>query len=373
MSIRVTIEPICDEFGKLKVKCETSSCNNSRTSSPAAFDLPFNMSFDMPTFMPFDSPKISESTMFRRSKHFKSNTNFYVDYPVRVHDYRTCECIIVKQAYRNELKRTNDNERIIYIVTKLYNDNNSRYKPKHIFVKQPIYSDHEKDNIEKLQNLFQPYMVKRDRIKQYFKSYQWSSLESMYIRQLVCEVPGICYCKYGNKFRNSGIILFGLKHQLNQIASHFNKSVVKTEFSKLYVMDMKSLQLKARPWGHSYQYFMQSQEYKILLENSTYCTLVGLESETYMKGAMPKLDFSFGKREWSPDDSETSFDCAKRELFEEFNIQISHELMHDSRKHCSFPKRIMTDDSLSYLIYLPYEVVIQYYPESDTIYISKAI
>lgn len=67
---------------------------------------------------------------------------------------------------------------------------------------------------------------------------------------------------------------------------------------------------------------------------------------------------------------ETSFGCAKRELYEEFNIQFSNKIWEYDMK-ISGPKQIHKPGLMLYFLYLPSDLTVWYHKHSDTIYLDN--
>ncbi|MEM3062536.1 MAG: hypothetical protein QW303_03180, partial [Nitrososphaerota archaeon] len=180
----------------------------------------------------------------------------------------------------------------------------------------------------------------------------------------------ICFCRYiltSDKMHcNSGFAIIGSKKRVELISHCFNKYVIHSgEYNRLCIIKLSNIRnIKSDMMEYNLNFFVESDVTQFIGMDSY--ILVGLGMK---KNGKPFYSLSFGKREWYPDISESSFECAKRELYEEFNIQFSMELY---QKSCSIgkPVYIYKPGSIVYFLYLDDETTVFYHHKSDTIYLD---
>lgn len=296
-----------------------------------------------------------------------------VDYPVRIHSTTICCCKRVK-AKLNQIK-LKEGEQIAYIIEKLWDDKQYKHKPPVVYVTCPNGDTEKKEALFVLNLLFQCSLNGRKLINEYFKNYEWSPCKSIKVRNIVRQLKTVCYCLNNLTIDmttcNAGFILIGSRSQMQTISHTFNQKVTKTEFSKLFYHKVSTLKsLKKNEIGYSVFRFMKSNAFDILSRDDSKYTITGLIKDTYLKQKeKPSYNFPFGKREWCLDSAETSLECARRELYEEFNIQFSLSVWSHSRsqhmhQHIYFPGFIL------YFLYLPQIMSIKYHITSETIYLN---
>ncbi|AYV85436.1 MAG: putative divergent NUDIX hydrolase [Satyrvirus sp.] len=294
-----------------------------------------------------------------------------IDYPIRIHYPDKCTC---KRIRRRILKYNIITTKIICIIEKIWDDEISNGSPKFICVIKGSdeHTDNKKVVDQIIKNMFKDTNTYESRkyIMCYFKKYDWSKRKSIKIRKMVREITSICFCNdqllVDMTTCNSGFIIIGDEHQTKCISQCFNENVTKTEFSKLFFVKIGNMfKIDRSTMGFLTQIFMDSNETKSLDKNLY--TIVGLESEENTNKTTYSI--SFGKREWYEDNEETSFECAKRELYEEFNIQFSKILYHRSCKKPN-PQYIHCPGIMIYFLYLDENTGISYHKKSDTIYLE---
>ena len=314
-----------------------------------------------------------------------------VDYPVRIHATSTCCCTRIKSKF--DTIKLQEGEQITHVVEKIWDDPEYKSKPKHIYLTQ--FSGIIEDKlIPILNHFFRDSDDARKFVNEYFSKYNWFPSQSIEIRKIVNKLTSICYCVNNlivdTTTCNAGFVIIGSNNQTKYISNFFNKNVTKTEFSEMFHFKLSALQnIDGRKIGHCLQKFMHSREFHFLKKNNKYYTLTGLLSTTYLKGKDPThnlpvglspnsgcqnqgLDLPFGKREWCFDLNETSFECAKRELYEEFNIQFSSSIWKYSTSN-NMPAHIHYPGFMLYFLYLPTKTFINYHSGSETILIDTAI
>ena len=289
---------------------------------------------------------------------------FLVDYHVKIHDCQTCRCRQMIQIVKNEEKNINPDEIITHVIAKLFDDENIKSRPRYIFITQ-----REKDFSKELSCRFiESMLFDKKFILDYFRSYKWSPMDAAIVRQETSNMAAACYCRNDAYHKNTGIIIFGTKHQMEQIANIFNEYVTATEFAKLYVINLNRPNNGNDSGEFQGNKFVDSDIFeKIRKMNLDQYTVIGLQSSRYIKE--PKMNFSFGKPEWTSNDRETTFHCAKRELFEEFNVQISQRILSKSRLNNDIPNTIDTGYGCHFLISIK-SGKITYDENSETIYIE---
>lgn len=291
-----------------------------------------------------------------------------INYPVRVHKGKFCNCKrIQKKMFLTKLK---PEQKIVYIIEKIWhNDYNKRF-PNLILITDNT-NDEKNTNADMiLHTLFQKSLTSRNYIKKYFKKYEWSFEESITIRSLVRKMSTICFCRddllVDKTTCNSGFIIIGNEEQMKKISHCFNKYCQKTEYCELFIIKIANINMiDIKQMGYNLKIFLNSNELK-LLDPYLY-TLVGKENIPSDLNNIT-YSFTFGKREWFYGLEETSMECARRELYEEFNIQFSTNLWIQSQTN--HPKYIYRPGTMLYFIHLPEHTCIGYHKESDTIYLD---
>ena len=287
---------------------------------------------------------------------------------------RNCKCAHIRGSNldRDTLRH------VVYTIEKLYPDDKYRNYPQRIHICDKVYNNKIFDPEKFLCDMFgEDTYYKKHYVKEYFSNYKWSETSSVNVRKLLGKIPTICLggClttssnrqKFDNK--NSGIILVGDKYQLSPISDIFNDCITKTEFVGLSVHGFDDLvNFKRSEYNHTIERVLKSG---ILSHIGNYFTLLGSENNGFNR---ERLSFSFGKREYYYGYVEDSFECAKREFFEEYNIQISPAILDHSKnlskRDSTKPARISDSESVLFFIYLPPILFVEYHKESDTIYID---
>lgn len=292
-----------------------------------------------------------------------------IDYHVRIHDSTICECNRIKKKCPNITN--NSEKKLILTLEKMWN-NDKIYKnrPDQIF----IYGDINGKYLI-LNKIFQNHLVLRKKVHDYFKEYKWCAKNSEEIRKKINNMICICFCRYNllssENSCNAGIILIGDRVKMNMISHGFNKYIEKKEFSELLTVRLDNfIKIPTERQDHSIQSFINSSEIKELSE--LFYTILGRKSDinnVLSNDNKIEYSFSFGKREWFPDYPETSLECARRELYEEFNIQLSKNIFNYSAT-IKKPQIIHKPGTILYLIYVPFETTIIYHKNSETLYLD---
>ncbi len=295
---------------------------------------------------------------------YKKSANYSkINYPVRIHDISNCKCTQISKRIKY-LKC--DNKNVAYVIEKMWNDEKYKIYPRYVFIFIDCKFDHSPDDI--LKYLLHDNISDRNIIMDYFREYIWSSNKSTIIRSLTKNINTICYCRDSlliNKFTsNSGFVLLGNADQINIISHTFNKYVTRTEFNKLHKISLNDLSnINTSNKNHTIDLLINSNEYQTIKNKNLY-TLVGQLSNS----DDIKYSFSFGKREWNENKEENSFHCAKRELYEEFNIQFSN-ILYNKSTSMDLPKYAYQPGTILFLLYLPEDTKVNYHIPSETIYI----
>jgi hypothetical protein len=329
---------------------------------------PYLASMDI--ILPSQSLKIlPESIIEIQQKLYHTITK--INYPVRIHSAQTCRC----KRIQNKLDalKIKKGQKIIYIIEKIWNDDDFKDFPNYIYIMDNADNTRNDKFLEAnrvLNLLFNDLTNSRKYVVDYFKKYQWSKKTSIRARNIVRNMMTVCFCNNNLMLNdmtcNAGFILIGTKNHMETISHSFNKYVHKTEFSKICMVKIENItNLEKENIGHNIDVFQKSTEIK-LLDPSLY-TLVGIQSNNYLSDPqIMTYSFPFGKREWFGDAIENSFECAKRELYEEFNLQFSDKIWTYSNS-VKGPQYIHYPGFKLYFLYLPEETTIWYHRRSDTI------
>ena len=293
-----------------------------------------------------------------------------INCPIRLHDLSLCKCDRFKFVL-NKLN-VNPTHRVVYIIEKIWNDDEYSMCPKNIFIihkKNDLVS--ESDNNFLLESIFEKSSADRKYILNYFDEYVWSDKNSKMTRDILSSMMSICLCRYNLILNettcNSGFVILGDKKNMSCISHCFNKYIKKTEFSKLIVTPISSLsKIPNKNKDYVLKEFLEDSNSKKI--NDSLYTVIG-EKTCHDTNNNLIYSFSFGKREWFLKTSETSFNCAKRELYEEFNIQMSQKILDYSHSNNKL-HYIHKPGFMLYFICLPPKITISYYKESDTIYLN---
>ena len=280
-----------------------------------------------------------------------------IDYHVRIHQLSSCVCKNISSLFGGEKNR----DKFTYVIEKEWNDDHCKDKPKYIFVP--------KNNVTEYMNkLFGQYISSKKLIWKYFKKNKWSSASAEIIRFKIDNSIGMFICTNTaepvKKFFNGGIFLIGSKNQMENISHLFNKNrCTNDEYDRLTICRVNSLPDLMHTYETSHSFSTVAKNIDMQNMTDDLYTIVGIESFTN------KLSFSFGKREWLTKLSEDSYDCAKRELFEEFHIQLSKNIYQMNsgviEKNC-----ISKNNTNIFMIWLSQDSQPVYYRQSKTIYIS---
>jgi len=297
-----------------------------------------------------------------------TNIKFKINYPVRIHSYESCQC--QRLIDKNATLSLTDDVSIVYVIEKIWDDCEYKHNPKLIYVIKSKTSD---DANDILKYLFSKQITLRKHIREYFDNYDWSETKSKIIRHKLKKMNTICFCQ-NNKMSNastynSGIIIIGDECHVTNLSNCFNKLEKKTEFAnlcKIKIQDLSGIPENQR----EYTINMLLQDPEFFKLDQEKFTFVGkkIYSEQHLKD-QTILSFSFGKKEWYPDNNETTFVCAKRELFEEFNIQFSEKIFLHGQS-INQPQFIHNQGYVFHMIHLPKDISIKYYNSCDTIYID---
>lgn len=296
--------------------------------------------------------------------------NIFIDYPVRIHWMQNCTCKKVKSKL--EILKIKPKVRIAYVLTKLWDDEKYKNLPNfiHISVNECDYDDKNAKLI--LKKLFTSSLESRNYVIEYFRKYIWSEEKSVRIRKIVNKMTSVCFClnnlTINESTCNAGFAVIGSKSDLLLISHCFNKYVKKTEFDEMSTIKVSDLHHCQDKMAYNLKIFYHNKSHKIIGNDMVnFYTLLGKTSHEYLdKNEEKSYSLAFGKREWCANNLETSFECAKRELYEEFNIQFSSTIW-DFSESLNLPKKIHKSGFLLYFLYLPYNLSVKYHKNSDTI------
>lgn len=212
--------------------------------------------------------------------------------------------------------------------------------------------------VTQLTRVFQERLADRQIIFNYFARYNLLVTktvvkpETTTVRRLI-KAKSINFCvKRANWLEyNGGCLLFGDYNTLTRIAEIFNERMTKAEFIQLVVTKLKDLKTTSNCVLRCQRYFKMRRldEY----------VLVGIDTTGNYK-------MSFGKREWYPDEIECTRQCALRELFEEFNVELSDDIIQTWNKN----NVIMWGIGAFHLFRLDANTNVKYDDESDTIFVG---
>ncbi len=297
-----------------------------------------------------------------------------INYPVRIHWTVNCKCMRILTPLTENI--THNHEYIICVLEKIW-INKSRANRFRGFtcIKE---NKNNTENFSSLVMLFSSTMESRRTILNYFKNYCWLPHQSIKVRQMIHDINSVCFCRDSlviNKMTcNAGFVIIGNQIQMEKISHCFNKYIKKTEFSSACYIKLDNIKnINRKEMDHTLVKFNDSTEYHKLRNNSSLYTLLGVQTCWDLESSDIKktiYGFPFGKREWCDDLIESSFDCAKRELYEEFNIQFSQSLW-DHNTSLKMPKYVHMPGFILYMLYLSNDILIGYHNQSNTIYLDK--
>lgn len=301
------------------------------------------------------------------SKDFltKPNEIQCIQYHCRIH-FGNCRCQKIISIIHSH-----SDYKPICVIEKLWNDDEYKQFPEYVLIVNNGTTKQDEEEIIKI--LFKKSYQSRKEVYNYFRDYDWSLEESIKIRNLMKSIKSANMC-LGNliindQTCNAGFVIIGNRKQMKTISSCFNKYITKREFSEIAIVKIKNLNnISEENRDYSLRVLMQNPIFKTL-NNKSY-VIVGKKYSTKLNNI--KYSFSFGKREWFHDTIETSFQCATRELYEEFNIQFSKEWYFNSIEKSSYIRSInIKDYSILYFLYLDENIPIWFHTESETIYIGE--
>lgn len=286
-----------------------------------------------------------------------------INYPVRIHYYKYCNCNRISKVL--SVVKLSSREKIIYIIEKLWDDEIYRHHPKYIY----LLNQH---NIQsKLESIFSETRDNRNKIISYFKKYKWCPITSQEIRNILKKMVSFCLCHSINLAQNicnSGFVIIGKYDILKKLSHCFNKYINSQEFQKILFVKLKNIKhINQRYIDKNLDVFINSPQLAEL-DTEDYL-IIGLRTE--YKDLVGKNIYSlpFGKREWYLDEIENSFVCAKRELYEEFNMQFSDKIFQATQKQ-KIPKYTYSPGFMLYFLYLDISTRIFYHAKSETIYLD---
>lgn len=198
----------------------------------------------------------------------------------------------------------------------------------------------------------------------------WHHETARLVRDLTLRVPPVLLCNSDLSFCkqqgwNGGCIVLGDRSRLDKIASIFNRLVTKTEFQSLRALSIRNLHKSATKSDPSVHALRRNIHSSNLKEIPDLFTLLGVSTRDKLYST------SFGKREWYDRAIECSKQCAMRELFEEFNIQLSPTTLANSREWLDTnyitDTMIWSRGAIFYVVYISPSTPVTYDPISETI------
>ena len=292
--------------------------------------------------------------------------------PSKIHFLELCKCPSMQQILFCESLK---NKKFIpvFVIKKKWKDECFKSIPDYVIIrdKEPIDDKKRKLYIRghhpEIARLYHKSLESRKRIFQYFSVYDWNPEESINIRNMINSHISISFCNAILKIgecQNAGIIVIGTKEDTEIIANLFNKKIIaNNEITQLRAYSRESLVAIFRTGNneHSVDLFCFSQIFRDTSPNSYF--LVGRSIDG-------KFTFSFGKREWEFFHEESAEQCALRELYEEYNMQICSKLYNQCKQTGRFVTIPRKECSVLFQINLPKGVVVEYHMESKTILVK---
>lgn len=223
----------------------------------------------------------------------------------KIHHRNTCKCVKLQKIFK-------ENPETEIIICKLYHDNPQEDKyPDYILIKN-----------NKLEEVVS-FPIERKLINNYFSDHV-GDLGN--VRRSVESISSLSYCNsLLEEYPNAGSILLGSLELVITMSGSFNYYFKNKlpEFQELLyckISEIKHLKTKYK-LDHTVIAFLKSTYYQAIIGLDELYTILGWNSKTNTIG------FSFGKREFIDSTSiEDSYQCAKRELFEEFRFNLSYDL-----------------------------------------------
>jgi len=292
-----------------------------------------------------------------------------IKYPVRLHVSGFCRCSRIA-----DIKLfVNTNENLVYVLEKIWEDNEYGHLPNLICITDEKNNNKNSYAKFKLESLFEETLILRRYVTEYFKNYIWSGTNSVNVRHIVRSISSVCFCRNNlldKEMSNAGFVIVANYNQAKMISHCFNKYCLKTETYRIIILKLANLHLlNRRKLSYPLQ-IIKSNNWRKNVKKSKYI-LIGLEIDRSLDDHETKHKYflPFGKREWHADIPETSLECARRELYEEFNIQHSDSIWNYSQSK-KWPQQIYHKSIMLYFLYLPENLSVRYYSASDTIYLD---
>lgn len=272
----------------------------------------------------------------------------------RVHNVTGCKC---RRLRRGESSKTVDSSRYVIEVT----DSIDHYR-NHFITGETADED--------LKLYFSKFNTKKKLLYEYFNQYEWRPDLCELVRKCIYSIPPVSLCftdTLTSQSRSNGGIVLMSSMRITKMLSHaYNKYVTKTEFNQMFYCPMTKLStIPEEKRGGMMNMFMKSNAWNQSMNRSSTHTIIGL-SNPKRGDTISKYDISFGKREWYADSVETNFQCALREFFEEFNIQLSKDIIEDN----NYVEYKIGQGASIFLFDLGDDVDVHYHQKSDTIYVS---
>ena len=307
-----------------------------------------------------------------------------IDFTVKMHYVHSCKC----SKFRRIRKKAIEEEKTI-----IFDRSLSIYRPND----PPMYFCTEGDTCEIVKK-FGESMYYREIIYEYFKCYssgtsrmipdyekrlkcmdigisisdyipEWDPMTACLVRNITKHLPSANLCatdssRSSSFGQNGGCILIGNKMKLETIARTFNERVTKTEFTEIKVINVRDMTTFDENIGQCVKSYYQNIS-NFIDEYDDIYILIGKSN------GFDNYKLSFGKREWFGKNMECSRQCAFRELFEEFNIQINHNILEASKKqleNMNIPDIFTWKyGGLFHNVYISKNVSVKYNEYADTI------
>lgn len=307
------------------------------------------------------SPPLSTITTDPKTNSFTS-----VKFPSRIHEFPTCKCNRLQNLFKSELK---------LVLEKLYDDPKYSEFPNKVLIKSKTM---EAAN-QSLKLLLEKQDSMRDDVQNFFSSDIDDNSQLSKIRNQLSEIYSTCFCydhvKSSIDKHNAGMIILGNEKQIKSIVHTYNSYVKNDgsyrEYSELYAVKIGNLErFVLNKKGHTIDFLLRKIKSRNVVLDRELWTIIGLENQIRYGNQNALYSFAFGKREYRSDCEESPYVCARRELFEEFNIFIPKKILNESSK---LPLRqyIQEPGMTIFFVHLNNTCTNYFHPESNTICLNK--
>jgi hypothetical protein len=254
--------------------------------------------------------------------YFKDNKKYFIkeiNFSVKLHDMQICNCSRILQNIK--FHKIPQHKLAFVLEKQCWDEDPTPDDPPFIYIEKNKFFT--KNHLIKLFN--------ESKIKSRSHIHKLIINMSHYISNNLCNVNKLHHTDYisiskcnnlmnREGVKNSGLIFVSNQSTMEKIAHIYNEKIKSdnvSEFNKLCISKIDDLKLiDEQYYNHTVLSFIKSSVYHKFLNRNLY-TILGFDNKTNI------FSFSFGKNEWYHDDNESSYACAKRELFEEFHILYS--------------------------------------------------